>query len=65
MKVNERVHFHVCNFVTKNICLWLLYLGNSSLSDYHLVPTLEQNLGEHKFKHDHVVETVVMWWLIT
>jgi hypothetical protein len=53
-----------CNFVTKKHGDYDYVRGVMLPSDHHPFPALIQNLGDHKFKDNHNVETAVTRWPI-
>jgi len=59
---SENVFTWRFNFITTESKLILITLGKFVA---HPIPALHQNLGCHKLKDDHEVETVVTRWMIT
>jgi hypothetical protein len=55
----------VNNFVTEALTLVFIIQGNSSPSNYYLLPAPKRNLGGQKFEDDHDTPTVVARWPVT
>lgn len=57
--------FMANNFVTIVLALIFIIQGNSSPSDYYLLPASKQNLGGQRFEDDHDTQTTAARWPVT